>query len=159
MTRIAYLDISPRQTGKTDRMLARAASIAQQGHTVIYVSPKLDEERKSALELAGVLVLEDSQPIPDWLNADSATWFYDEFDWLKSTVIREGGYYATTAKRLRFTGRDTPETDLLLALLKANGYRHDRHYWPFDMSGILREARACHSPAEFRLLYLGEFLS
>jgi len=158
MTRIAYLEISPRQSGKTARLIKKAATLAQQGHTVVYVSPGLDEERQTALRRIGVIVRKDGEPLPERLDEDRAVWFYDEFDWLKSTTVRMGGYYATTAKRLRVAGIDTPETDLLLALLKANGYSHQRHYFPFLMDTALREARPEYSPEDFRLLHLGEFL-
>ena len=137
MTRIAYLEISPRQSGKTARLLKKAVSLSQQGHTVVYVSPGLEQERQSALRRMGVIVRNDGEPLPEHLDEDRAVWFYDEFDWLKSTTVRMGGYYATTAKRLRNPAVDTPDNDVLMALLKANGYSHERHYMPFLMLSLI----------------------
>lgn len=84
-----------------------------------------------------------------------AVWFYDEFDWLKSTVIREGGYYATTAARLRALDDSRSESDLLLQLVQANGHRHERYLWSFSMGQHRQAMPADH----FRMSMLGEFLS
>ncbi|WP_448680229.1 hypothetical protein [Pseudomonas nicosulfuronedens] len=159
MTRIAYLEISPRQSGKTARLIKKAATLSQQGHTVVYVTSCLDEERKNALRRVGVIVHKDGEPLPEHLDEDRAVWFYDEFDWLKSITVRMGGYYATTAKRLRDPAVDTADDDILLALLKANGYSHERHYLPVLMHDILREGRHLYSAEEYRRLCLGEFLT
>lgn len=158
MTRIAYLEISPRQSGKTARLIKKAATLAKQGHTVVYVSPGLDEERQTALRRMGVVVRKDGEPLPEHLDENRAVWFYDEFDWLKSTTVRMGGYYATTAKRMRDPRFDSPDNDVLLALLKANGYSHERHFIPFAMRETLIEARPLYPPEEYRLFCLGEFI-
>ncbi|MFU3873513.1 hypothetical protein ACM7HL_12705 [Pseudomonas aeruginosa] len=158
MTRISYLEISPRQSGKTARLIKKAATLSRQGHTVVYVSPGLDEERQTALRRVGVIVRKDGETLPKHLDEDRAVWFYDEFDWLKCTTVRMGGYYATTAKRLRDPRVDSPESDMLLALLKANGYSHERHFIPLAMRETLAEMRLLYRPEEFRLFCLGEFM-
>lgn len=83
-----------------------------------------------------------------------------EFDWLKSTKIRNGAYYATTAKRVRELGVDSPENDLLLELIEINGNRFERHFWFFGLrpDSWLTEARLAYSAEDFRALMLGEFL-
>lgn len=158
MNKIAYLDISPRQTGKTARLVTHANRLNASGQKVVFVTGAgvVDYLR---IQMPGIVVLEDGQPLPICLNPDRLTWFYDEFDWLQSTQLREGGYYATTPRFLRKAGIHGPENDLLLRLVQANGEYFERHYWPFDIGNSLREARACYSPDEFRLMYLGEFLA
>lgn len=156
MTKIAYLDISPRQTGKTSRLVELANRLTAAGHKVAFVAvPGMVEYLQQ--QMPGVVVLEDGQPLPICLNPDRLVWFYDEFDWLESTEVREGGYYATTPRYLRKFGEASPENDPLLQLIQAAAGHFERFYWPFDMGEGLKEARRHHTPEEFRLLYLGEF--
>jgi len=157
LPKIAYLDISPRQTGKTERLIQRAKTCLDAGRRVYFITFKgLVENMRR--RLPGALVLEDGEELPSNENPDDAVWFYDEFDWLNSTVIRPGAYYATTPKFIREAGVDTADTDLLLQLIVAHGGHYCRYTWPFDMAGILQKARAFYSPEDFRQLYLGEFL-
>lgn len=141
MTKIAYLDISPRQTGKTTRLIERARLLLEAGSPVRFVC------------LPG---MKDDESFPKDHDPDAGVWFYDEFDWLKSTQVREGGYYATTARFVRKLGEAPIENDVLLQLIQAAGGRFERFYWPFDMGEGLAEARKLHTAEEFRWLYLGE---
>ncbi|ENQ6409026.1 hypothetical protein ACEPNE_003003 [Pseudomonas aeruginosa] len=155
---IAYLEISPRLTGKTTRLCALARDLLAQGRQVIFVCPPGDvlEIRRA---LPGAVVLGDGEPLPAFVvDPDSATWFYDEFDWLQNVHVRAGGYYATTAQRLRDPELDTPAVDLLLQLLEANGNRHERHFWPFGLNGLAEFGAATEDRDSYRLMYLGEFL-
>lgn len=156
--KIAYLEISPRQTGKTARLIGLANKLKNEGKTVIFVTYAAESVRAQMPE---VIVLSDGQSPPRGVDLSDAVWFYDEFDWLKSTKIRDGGYYATTAKRSRKLGVESPENDLLLELIRLNGHRFERHFWFFGMKpdSWLSDARVYHSPEDFRLLYLGEFLT
>lgn len=155
---IAYLEISPRQTGKTTRLIRFANELKDQGRTVIFVSPMAKHVRRL---MPGVIVLSDGERLPCTIDLLNAVWFYDEFDWLKSTKIRAGAYYATTAKKVRQLGVDTPENDLLLRLIELNDLHFQRHFWFFGLKpdSWLTECRATYSPEEFRVFMLGEFLS
>jgi hypothetical protein len=156
MTRIAYVEVSPRQTGKTTRLIARAQQELAKGLPVRFVTFR-GLKKEIQAQLPGAVVLADGEAFPMCVR-EEGVWFYDEFDWLTSAKLRPGAFYATTARRLRTAGVDTPKNDLLLALLEAAGCCHVRHFWPFDMAAVLAEARQQHSSDEFRRLYLGEFL-
>lgn len=157
-TKIAYLEISPRQTGKTTRLIGFANRLKREGRTVIFVS-SLGEYVSE--QMPGVIVLADGETPPADVDSSNAVWFYDEFDWLNSTEIRAGAYYATTAKKVRQLGVDTAENDLLLRLIELNGLHFQRHFWFFGLrpDSWFTEVRASHTPEQFRALFLGEFLS
>ncbi|WP_409303285.1 hypothetical protein [Pseudomonas sp. KCJK8993] len=155
--KVAYLEISGRLTGKTTRLVKFANELTAQGETVIFVTPQAEYLRQS---LPGVTVLSDHQATPDHVDQEQAIWIYDEFDWLKSTKVRDGGYYATTANRVRDLGIDTPETDLLLQLIELNGGGYQRHLLT---PGVIdkahyEETRAACTDEQYRQLILGEFL-
>ncbi|APC15098.1 hypothetical protein BLL42_04960 [Pseudomonas frederiksbergensis] len=156
--KIAYLDISPRQTGKTSRLVKLANQLSADGHLVVYVAiPALVNGLRE--QMPHVTVLADGARLLDSVDPLKAIWFYDEFDWLTSTEIRQGGYYATTAQRVRTLGVDNPDNDLLMRLLEANGFRFERHFWPFGLEDDwLNTLRAEYTPEQFRALFLGEFL-
>lgn len=155
--KIAYLEISGRQTGKTTRLVKIANDLTAQGETVIFVTPQTEDLHG---RLPGVVVLSDRQAPPDDVDQEQAIWIYDEFDWLKSAKVRNGGYYATTASRVRDLRIDTPETDLLLQLIELNGGSYQRHLLT---PGVIdeahyEEARAVYTDEQYRQLILGEFL-
>lgn len=154
---ITSLDISPRQTGKTTRLINRASKLLKMGVAIRFVCL---EGMKAEIQqqLPGAIVMADGEPLPRGHDPKRGVWFYDEFDWLKSVELRRDAYYSTTPRFMRKLGVHTAENDLLLRLVEANGNWYERHTWPFDMAATLGEARQCHSPEEFRLLYLGEFL-
>lgn len=158
--KIAYLEISPRQTGKTTRLCKLANDLSAIGQPVIYVClPQLASGL--CIDMPNVTVLADGQPVPETVDQATAIWFYDEFDWLKSTVVRPGAYYATTAARLRDLCNHEPD-DVLMRLVEANGNRVERHLWPLwpvDILDFVQEHRATMSDEQFRLSMLGEFLS
>jgi hypothetical protein len=156
-TKIAYLEISPRQSGKTSRLIGFAKQLKGEGRTVIFVTPMAYQVRQ---QLPGVIVLADGEAPPAGTNLSNAVWFYDEFDWLESTEIRAGAYYATTAKKVRTLGVDHPDDDLLMKLLVANDLSFQRHFWHFGLQpdNWFNQARATYSPEEFRVMILGEFL-
>jgi hypothetical protein len=156
--KIAYLEISPRLTGKTTRLCVLAQGVLAQGKTVIFVCVQSAVPYVTSL-LPGAVILADGCPVPDDVSLTDAVWFYDEFDWLKTTVVREGAYYASTAARLRALDVDTPESDLLLRLIQTYGNRHERHLWPFDVADSVRQHRPTMSPACFRMSMLGEYLA
>lgn len=151
---IRGLEISPRQTGKTTRMITKARELLSGGITVRFVCSKgMEAEFKH--QLPGATVLADGESLPRGDDPGLGVWFYDEFEWLKSAVLRPNAYYATSPRFLRTLGQQ-PGDDLLLQLLEANGGRFERIYWAFDMTECLREARLAYTPEEFRRLYLGE---
>ncbi|NMZ50171.1 hypothetical protein [Pseudomonas poae] len=157
--KIAYLEISPRQTGKTARLVSFANQLKSEGRTVIFVTP-LAKSLPFPTQMPEIIVLSDGESPPCGTDLSDAVWIYDEFDWLKSTQIRDGAYYATTAKRVRELGVDSPENDLLLKLIELNGDRFERHFWFFGLSpdSWFTESRAAYTAEQFRAQILGEFL-
>ena len=149
MTRIAYLEISPRQTGKTERLIRFARCLC-------FNTTKSAKAEVQA-RLSGALVLAEGEKFPASENTADYVWFYDEFDWLNSVKVRHGAFYATTPRFIRKAGKHTPDNDLLMRLVQ-NARKVQRNFWPSDMSNLLDEARQLHSSEEFRLLYMGEFL-
>lgn len=157
MTRIAYLEISPRQTGKTTRLAKMACELVAQGKQVVFVVHSPRAAKEWGQRHPELLVIADDQPLPRGIDPSQVVWFYDEFDWLKSVVVREGAYYATTAARLREAGKPPVEGDVLMQLLEANGQQHVRHFWPFDVTDCVNESRQGMSAECFRRSMLGEF--
>lgn len=157
MTHIAYLDISPRQTGKSTRLIKRANECAATGRPVVFVTFEglVDQFQQ---QMPDVFVLRQEQPLPANVEPDEVVWFYDEFDWYEGVEVKAGGYYATTPRFLRKLGDPANEDDLLLQLVKAAQGHFERFYWPFDIQSAIDEARQTHTPEQFRHLYLGEFL-
>ena len=156
MTKIAYLEISPRLTGKTTRLAKMACDLAAQGKQVVFVMHNSMLAKEWGQRHPELLVVADGQALPAGIDPDQMVWIYDEFDWLKSAVVREGAYYATTAASLRAAGEPAGD-DLLLQLLEVNGQRHERHLWAFDASDFIRESRYHMSAECFRRSVLGEF--
>ncbi|CAH0322324.1 hypothetical protein SRABI130_05745 [Pseudomonas sp. Bi130] len=155
--KIAYLEISARMTGKTTRLCKLANDLSACGQSIIYVClPQLAPGLR--VDMPNVTVVADGQPVPETVDQASSIWFYDEFDWLKSTVVRPGGYYATSAARLRELDNYKPD-DVLMQLVKANGNRVERHLWQFEHREFVQDHRAFMSDEHFRLCMLGEFLS
>lgn len=158
LTKIAYLEISPRMTGKTTRLCNMAIAAATNGKPVVFVcAPQL--VLWLPVQMPGVTVIADGEPLPSHMHAERCTWFYDEFDQLKSVKFRPGGYYSTTAARLRVMGEDLPENDFLMRLVRDYGNRHERHLWLFDYRDFVSSHRKTMSEDAFRLSMLGEFLS
>lgn len=153
MKQPAYLEISPRQTGKTERLITLAQGRLDAGRKVCFnTRQKEDIQRR----LPGALVLGPKGRFPTDLNPDEYDWFFDDFDWSKTAVFVDGGFYSTSPRFLRAIGAD-PVGDLLLELLQASGNVLTRNYWSFDVADLLREARVAYTESEFRRLYLGEF--
>ncbi len=160
MTRIAYLEISPRQTGKTRRLVDAAKRFADAGRPTIVVSA-LAKPLRPELERHGIVAIRDGNGrVPETHDVDDAVWLYDEFDWMDGVKVREGAYYVTTARFLR-TAEDLFEGDGLLAqLLKTNGWRCEKHFEcdPKLYRYMAADFRRSTDPDAFRRLVLGEFL-
>lgn len=153
---IAYLEISGRLSGKTTRLCRLANALAAKGRPVIFVCPAGLVD-KLPVEMPDVFIVGDGQEPPAAATKPDAIWFYDEFDGLKSTVVRPGGYYATTAEFLRVLGEPIGDHDVLMHLIKANGNRHERHFHPVEFPEFVQDHRAGLSPEQFRRMILGEF--
>ena len=149
------LEISPRQTGKTNRLIIKAREYLADGVKVRVVCSKGLESFFKA-QLPGAHVYRDLQKLPDDCDPGDGVWLYDEFDWLTSAVVRSNAYYYSSPRFTRKLGSN-PGDDLLLQLLHAKGGHFERYYWSSDMADLLHEARLVHTPEEFRRLYLGEF--
>jgi hypothetical protein len=154
MPRIGSLEISGRMTGKTTRLLARARDLADQGKSVVFVTclyRHLPRRKGITFQGSGLM---GRHTDPD------AIWFFDEFEWLKGVTLREGAHYATTPKRLRDLSRDTPDNDLLLALIDANGGGHVRHPFLTGDRELGHNFRASFPDDDtFRREIYGEYLS
>lgn len=149
------LEISPRLTGKTTRLIAKAREHLANGDLVRVVCSSGHQDY-FCKQLPGALVRSHRQRFPDNLDPEIGVWFYDEFEWLASAELRSNAYYYSSPRFTRKLGCDAG-CDLLLQLLHANEGRFERHYWKFDMTECLAEARLCYSSEDFRRLYLGEF--
>ncbi|WP_256806003.1 hypothetical protein [Pseudomonas kurunegalensis] len=156
--KIAYLEISPRQSGKTTRLAEMACDLVDQGRTVIFVVPRRANVNFLVRIHPRLIVLEDGKRLPTDVNPDDAVWFFDEFDYMKSTVVREGAYYATSPARVRVIGESPAPDDVLMQLLEVNGQRHARNYGPDYMREFYQECRLNMAPADFRLSILAEFM-
>lgn len=155
MLRPLGLEISPRMTGKTTRLIAKAKEHLAMGDPVRVVCCSGHQDYFSK-QLPGALVRSDRQRFPAYLDPSNGVWFYDEFEWLSNAELRSNAYYYSSPRFFRRIGCD-PSSDLLLQLLYANEGRFERHYWSWDMSECLQEARLSYTEDEFRRLFLGEF--
>lgn len=154
---IAYLEISGRQTGKSHRLAEQGKAVVAQGkHAILVCSPSLAPYFRRLFPW--MVVVSDSQRLPVGVNPDTAVWFYDEFDWLKSVAVRPGAYYSSTARYLRVAGEPAAEDDVLMQLLEANGNKCETHLTTINHDAM-RYWRLEMSPEQFRLNALGAFLS
>lgn len=149
------LEISPRMTGKTTRLIAKAKEHLAKGDLVRVVCCSGHQDYFSK-QIPGALVRSHRQRFPANLDPEEGVWFYDEFEWLPNAQHRANAYYYSSPRFTRKLGCEAG-SDLLLQLLYANEGRFERHYWCADMSECLAEARLSHAPDEFRRLFLGEF--
>ncbi|VVE41350.1 hypothetical protein PCO31111_04189 [Pandoraea communis] len=160
MMRIAYLEISARQTGKTRRLVEAAKRFAEAGRPTVVVSA-LASHMRPELQRHGIVVIGNGTcGVPPSHEGKDAAWLYDEFDWLDGVTAREGGYYVTTARFLR-TAEDLFEGDGLLSrLLKANNWRCEKHFEcdPKLYRYMAADYRRAVASDDFRCLVLGEFL-
>ncbi|MBA1229272.1 hypothetical protein G7013_06385 [Pseudomonas viridiflava] len=158
--KIAYLEISARQSAKTTRLAEFGKAVVAQGKQAILVcNPPLAAYFRK--QFPWMTVVGNEKHLVN-ISPENAVWFYDDFDFLKSVVIRPGAYYATTARYLRVAGEPVAENDVLMQLLDANGYRHERYLMPSWLSNYGEHLRNCRlelSPSQFRLSMLGEFLT
>ncbi len=151
---IAYLEISGRMTGKTPRLAEIGKEVVAQGkHAILECHPPLASYFRR--QFPWMTVVSNGRPLPAWINPDNAVWFYDEFDWLKSVVVRPGAYYSSTARYLRIAGEPVAEDDVLMQLLESNGNKCVTHLNHDSM----RHWRVEMPPEQFRLNALGAFLS
>lgn len=155
IARLLGLEISPRMTGKTTRLIAKAKEHLAKGNLVRVVCCS-GHQGYFSKQLPGALVRSDRQQFPANLDPEDGVWFYDEFEWLTNAELRSNAYYYSSPRFIRKIGCDSG-VDLLLRLLNANEGRFERHYWCWDMSECLEGARLTYAPDEFRRLFLGEF--
>ena len=160
MTRIAHLEISPRQTGKTHRLMLAAMRHAGDGQPTVFVS-SLARHLRPQLERHGIVTIRDGNAeVPETHRAANAVWLYDEFDWIEGVKVREGAYYATTARYLRSAEDLFEGDDILARLLRANGWRCEKHFMnaPPVYRYMAVDFRRATDPDAFRCLVLGEYL-
>lgn len=127
-TKVRYLEISPRQTGKTYRMIQDATHrrYVEDKHIIIVSRmPKSVWKEQDMIPFAKVIASTESDALEQiyklGLKPEQCAWYYDEFDFLKGHItIREDGYYATTARfvrKLNMMSEEERDGDVLLRLV------------------------------------------
>lgn len=123
MINIAYLEISDRMSGKTSRLHRMACALAVSGRPVKFVSCM----HGSLSPLDGITLLAPNSPeVRDvrHVGSDTATWFFDEFDWYRLPVpVVQGAYYSST-----LNPNEERHSSSVLKLIQANG----GHYLSFE---------------------------
>lgn len=131
-----HLEISPRQTGKTTRLVKVAQQWADAGNFAVIVTPNAAmashikqyvNEVKHVGEITFTVPSQLAEMKPDLIHDPKVRLFFDEFDFIKSEIpILSTGYYVTTPNRMR-TDVDwlNWESDTLLQLLVANNFRYE----------------------------------
>lgn len=127
-----YIEVSPRQTGKSHRLI-QDATHQRYGHDkiIVIVSPLDAYYWKQDAPFVKVVAKTEAQAERELAKlgidpeSEKIAWYYDEFDFIKGLEqIRDGGYYTTTPKTLRDYANATPgqlEEDFLLRLVVQNG--------------------------------------
>lgn len=131
-----YLEISGRQSGKTQRLIAAVENhAASNGMAVLVVGDGMLDVVKG--RLAQVRGPEERPPVLiisySWMSSEvaellkilepylpSPRWFFDEFDWHDGVPVKDGAYYCTTARYLRNQDASA-EGDTLLTLVEKLG--------------------------------------
>jgi hypothetical protein len=139
-----YLEISPRRSGKSQRLLERAFYTACGGAKLVVVAAISKSshdglrnqffatygERMTSKERACVRFTSFTQAkslAEGWdRNRPMPRFFFDEFDYGLDVPFIEGSYYATTPRRLRkpeeiTTPITNPSKDLLVYAIQQNG--------------------------------------
>lgn len=117
-----YLEISGRLSGKTERLAAAVKEhVEASGIALVVVSNGLVDHMREKLFQTGVVVIPEDLMHSKLVTGvepqlENVRWFFDEFDWLKNVPVKEGAYYATTARYLRKQDASA-EGDILLKLV------------------------------------------
>jgi len=152
---VRYLEISPRQTGKTERLVQDATyQHVVNNKKIVLVGMRMSWARDLMpfVYAAGESEDEVLRQIGGRAKPEELMWYYDEFDHMRSRFsIRENGYYCTTAKYVRTFSKEHPEailTDQLLQLVDGNGgvYATSAHN-PLKRSSLAKHVRDIHPDA------------
>lgn len=125
-TQETYLEISGRQSGKTERLIEAVEKHAEaNGIALVVVHNGLVDHMREKLFKTGVVVIPEDLMHSELVtqvepSLEDVRWFFDEFDWLKDVPVKEGAYYCTTARYLRKQDASA-EGDTLLTLVKKLG--------------------------------------
>jgi thymidine kinase len=150
-----YLEISPRQTGKTTRLVQAATDWINknlENHAIICT---VNNSAKKHVQYLINIYLINNHRIKVITQHESITylknlkWFYDEFDHFEKKnllIIDETGYYVTTPKFIR---NEIKSDDLLMNLLKTKNGEYERYerdktlldFWEFDKELQLTEEK------------------
>lgn len=111
-----YLEISPRQSGKTTRMIKYAIRLIRKGHSVLFVSISQRYIRHLSDQLVRQLSIKSDTPVITFTtyasykkgNFKSTAYdfvLFDEFDFanVNKDFIVKNGYYSTTPRFIRST--------------------------------------------------------
>lgn len=141
-----YLEISPRQVGKSERLLQAAfMHIISTAGTSIIVTTNLNQagslkkmwqkhyptQRKST----DIKFMSAAQINNGFFYKEDERFFFDDFDCMKLTSdlsdkFLQESYWTTTPMTLRTLAQvmDAKNTDLLVRLLRLNNLQHERFY-------------------------------
>lgn len=162
-----YVEISPRQTGKTTRLIQAAighAKISSSFHSCV-VARNHDQynriqDRLTAFDgfvEVGMRVHMKRKMESVGYDGRVARWFIDEFDFFDDHALEiiPMGYYSTTLSRPRTLQEWHEPADFLTRLVHANGGQYDTYILSYPGRRSIQELEECYfSPksAEVELL-------
>uniref|UniRef100_A0AAU6W371 Uncharacterized protein n=1 Tax=Pseudomonas phage Cygsa01 TaxID=3138529 RepID=A0AAU6W371_9VIRU len=124
-----YLEISPRQTGKTHRLIQDATHQRYENDKIIAIVSCMHRRFWEDLAPFAKAIGQSEEEVSNLLSrvgidprSDKVAWYYDDFDFLHTMPrhIKHGAYYVTTPKTLRDFSNLSEEAvsqDFLLALV------------------------------------------
>ena len=173
-----YLEISPRQTGKTTRLIEMANHLDETREDVSCILVTMNHHMKRYMcshfkKNPTILVITQAEVKKTMLGYRGRTvtpiLFYDEFDFMEpeNVIVNTEFYYATTAKRMRdyidiIEWKAGIKRDPMLSLLKANGWMYTAKssigWLATDIDEMLYKIRSAY-PDSLYTEYEGRFLN
>lgn len=162
-----YIEISPRRTGKTTRLIEDVVVKASNGAQCIIITlnysmrdiirDMIDEVKEYKWMVEPKIYTDSFMCGVDWqkvFSPDSYVYF-DEFDFMKMEIsVLKNGYYCTTASKKR-TYNDIKEFydgkrhDNLLNLLKCNNGQHTSYMSSIEVIQRVHAIKTIHDKERF----------